>query len=282
MSSAQQYDTDIDALRAHFSRELRRLREHASLSRNRLAEALGCSPQWIYKLEKTDKTVSEQVAYDLDTYFKTEGWERDDGLFHRIYEDLRSSGRRRVLLPGFDAYVRYEARAVGIRCFAPQVVPGLLQIEYYMRGLMDPAAPGETLEARVAGRLERQTILTRDKPPIARFVLDESVLRRPVGGPKVMVDQVDHLIGLAQSPRIQVRIMPFDRVTPAALVGNLILLSFERESDLMYTEASDVGQLTGSKEMVSKAGVDFETIMGEALSRGESLDLLSRAREAYL
>ncbi|MEV5748808.1 hypothetical protein AB0L00_13410 [Actinoallomurus sp. NPDC052308] len=69
---------------------------------------------------------------------------------------------------------------------------------------------------------------------------------------------------------------------PAALTGNLILLSFERESDLMYTEASDIGQLTESKEMVFKAGVDFETIMGEALSQAESLELMSRAREAYL
>lgn len=97
-----------------------------------------------------------------------------------------------------------------------------------------------------------------------------------------MVDQIDHVIGLARSPRVQVRIMPFDRVTPTALVGSLILLSFARESDLMYTEASDVGQLTASKESVFKAGVDFETMLGEALSQAESLDLMSRAREAYL
>ena len=116
---------------------------------------------------------------------------------------------------------------------------------------------------------------------MTRFVLDESALRRPVGGPKVMVDQLDHLIGIAQSPQVQVRIMPFDRITPAALVGSLILLSFEKESDLVYTESGGVGQLTENRDLAFRAGVDFDTIMGEALSQAESIELMSQAQEAY-
>ncbi|GAA4603828.1 helix-turn-helix transcriptional regulator [Actinoallomurus liliacearum] len=282
MSIPQQYDTDIDALRVHFSRELRRLREQASLSRNRLAAALGCSPQWIYKLEKTDKTVSEQVAFDLDTYFKTEGWEKDDGLFHRIYEDLRRAGRRRVLRPCFEQYAAYESRARSVRCFAAQVVPGLLQIEDYARSIMDPSEPPEIRESRVAARMERQALLAREKPPMAMFVLDESVLRRPVGGPRVMVEQIDHLIGLARSPHVQLLIMPLDRVTPAALTGGFILLSFERDEDLMYAESGTISLLEEDKEQIFTAGIHFDTIMGEALSRAESVELMSRVREVYL
>ncbi|MGI5416652.1 helix-turn-helix domain-containing protein [Actinomadura luteofluorescens] len=279
MASDQQ---DPDALRVYFSEELRRTRQRAKLSQSQLANALGCTPQWICQLEKTDKTVSEQTTLDLDTYFKTDGWHQDDGHFHRIHTAIRRAGRHRVLLPGFDAYLRHESRAIGIRCFAAQVVPGLLQTEGYTRGTMDLSEPVETLDARTAGRIDRQAILTRDKPPEMMFVLDESVLRRPVGGQKVMVDQIDHLIGAAQSPHIQIRVMPFHRITPVALVGGLILLSFEREADLLYFETGSVGQLVDREDVVFKAGVHFITMVGEALSQAESIEFMTQAREIYL
>lgn len=281
MSSPHE-ENDLDALRTHFGRELRRLRQRADLSMNQLAEALGCTPQWIHQLEKTDKSVPEQMSLDLDTYFKTDGWKDDDGLFHRIYGALRRAGQRRVLRPGFKNYVEHEGKAIGVRCFAAQVVPGLLQIEGYARGIMDPSESAGIQQARVAGRMERQAILIREKPPMAMFVLDESVLRRPVGGPKVMVDQIDHLIGLAQSPRVQVRITTFEKVTPVALGGGFILLSFEKDADLMYSEAGRIGYLVENRDAVFKAGVDFDTMMGEALPQSESIDLMSRAREVYL
>src|SRR5690606_20295606 len=150
---------DPDALRVHFGLELRRTRLRAKLSQNELAKALGCTPQWICQLEKADKTVSEQTALDLDTYFKTDGWDQNEGHFRRIHQSIRRAGRSRVLLPGFDAYLRHESKAIGIRCFAAQVVPGLLQTEGYARALMMPGESLETLDARVSGRMERQATL---------------------------------------------------------------------------------------------------------------------------
>ncbi|CNF11441.1 Uncharacterised protein [Mycobacterium tuberculosis] len=233
-------------------------------------------------MEKADKTVSPQTAVDLDTYFKTDGWDQDDGHFQRIYKTIRRAGRHRVLLPGFDAYLRHESKAIGVRCFAAQVVPGLLQTEDYARGTMDLSEPAETLDARTSGRINRQAILTGDKPPETIFVLDESVFRRPVGGHKTMVGQIDHLIGWAQSPHVQIRVMPFDRITPVALVGGLILLSFEREADLLYFETGSVGHLVDREDVVFKAGVHFITMVGEALSLAESIEFMSQARETYL
>ncbi|WP_329094544.1 helix-turn-helix domain-containing protein [Actinomadura citrea] len=279
MASDQQ---DPDALRVYFSEELRRTRQRAKLSQAQFANALGCTPQWICQLEKADKTVSEQTALDLDTYFKTDGSDQDDGHFHRIYTAIRRAGRHRVLLPGFNAYLRHESKATSIRCFAAQVVPGLLQTEDYTRGTMDQSEPAETLDARTAGRIDRQAILTRDKPPETMFVLDESVLRRPVGGQKTMIDQIEHLICAAQSPHIQVRIMPFHRITPVALVGGMILLSFEKEGDLLYFETGCVGQLVDREDAVFKAGVHFITMVGEALSQAESIEFMIQARETYL
>ncbi|MFD0683187.1 helix-turn-helix domain-containing protein [Actinomadura fibrosa] len=125
MASDQQ-EQDPDALRVHFGQELRRLRLRAGLSMSQLAKALGCSPQWVCQLEKADKPASEQAALDLDTYFKTDGWEENDGHFHRLYTAIRRAGQHRALRPGFESYLEQESRAIGIRCFAAQIVPGLL------------------------------------------------------------------------------------------------------------------------------------------------------------
>ncbi|MEO3826207.1 helix-turn-helix transcriptional regulator [Actinomadura sp. B10D3] len=272
---------DPDALRVHFGEELRRMRMRAKLSQSQLASALGCTPQWICQLEKADKTVSEQTALDLDTHFKTDGWEHEEGHFLRIYTTIRRAGRHRALLPGFDAYLHHESRAIGIRCFAAQVVPGLLQTESYARGLMMPGESAETLETRVTGRMERQAILTRQNPPMTIFVLDESVLHRPVGGSKAMAEQLDHLIGLEQSLHVDLRVLPYGRVSPAGLEGSFILLSFVQDVDLMYIEAAGVSQLIEGRSTTFKAGVRFSLVMGESLSCTETFELLNRVREEY-
>lgn len=161
------------------------------------------------------------------------------------------------------------------------MVPGLLQIEGYARGVMDKSEPAETLDARVAGRMERQEIFDRVNPLEAMFVLDESVLRRPVGGAQVMVDQIDHLIGLARRPNVQILVMPFERVTPAELAGGFILLSFAKEADLVYVESSAISAMTDNRDETFKTGIKFNLVMGEALSQAESIEFMSRAREVY-
>ncbi|MGI5203882.1 helix-turn-helix domain-containing protein [Spirillospora sp. CA-108201] len=272
---------DPDALRVYFSEELRRTRQRAKLSQTQLANALGCTPQWICQLEKADKTVSEQTAFDLDTYFKTDGSDQDDGHFHRIYTTIRRAGRHRVLRPGFKTYLQYEPNAIGVRCFAAQIVPGLLQTEEYARALMDPSDPEDTLNARVASRLDRQGVFTRDKPAMTAFILDESVLRRPVGGGEVMVDQIDHLVSMSRLVHVQVLVMPFEQVTPEALSGGLILLTFAREPELLYIESGNIGHLTGEPDDVFMAGVYFNRMMGEALNQAESIEFMRQAREAF-
>jgi len=276
------HDPDPDSLRVHFGLELRRLRTRADLSMSKLAKALGCTPQWISQLEQSDKPVPEQSALDLDTYFRTDGWEENDGLFHRIYTAIRRAGRRRVLRPGFEAYLDYEPKAIGLRQITSQVVPGLLQIEGYALGIMDPNESPDIRGERVASRLARQAILARPRPLETMFVVDESALQRPVGGAKVMVDQIDHLIDMTQTPHIQIRVMPMMRVTSSALMGGLILLSFAQGTDLLYVESGGVGQLVESSDAVFRAGVHFHTAMGEALSQAESIELMSRTREMHL
>nr|WP_279433578.1 DUF5753 domain-containing protein [Actinomadura sp. KC345] len=181
-----------------------------------------------------------------------------------------------------------ETRAIGVRCFAAQIVPGLLQIEDYARGIMDRSEPEETLDARVASRMERQAIFSRDKPVMMTCVLDESTLRRPVGGPQTMARQIDHLINAARSPFVQVLIMPFERITTEALAGDMILLSFEKEPDLVYIESGNIGYVIDNRDDVFMTRDDvfmtevyFNRTMGEVLSQTESNEFMRRIQETY-
>ncbi|ROO82968.1 DNA-binding XRE family transcriptional regulator [Actinocorallia herbida] len=270
---------DPDSLRTHFRDELRRLRANAGLSRSRLATALGCTPQWLAKLESGERTVSPRTALDLDTYFKTEGWDSDDGLFVRLHRSLKSAQGSRVLLPGFEAYLEYEKKATVLCEYSAQVVPGLLQTEAYARGTMSLDTPEQTAESRVAGRLLRQELLTAKVPPVAKFVLDASVLLRPVGGAEVMAGQLLRLIELSALPRVGIHVLPFEPVIPAALDSSFTLLGFGDGTDLMYVETGGGAQIIQRPDLVMTGRTRFHTLMGEALSQAESVDLIRRRLE---
>jgi transcriptional regulator with XRE-family HTH domain len=270
-----QRDPDPDSLIGHFGAELRTYRNKADLSMAQLAAALGCSAQWIGQVELADKPPSRPFAIDLDTYFKT------DGSFYRLWKAIKRAGHGRSLLPGFPRFVELEERAVFIRCFAGQVVPGLLQTEPYARAVMNPDELPATLEERVSGRLERQRILAREKPPKILFVLDESVLHRPIGGPEVMRDQLAKLAGFNESPQIQIRILSYSSVTYAGLDGSFLMLSFARDPEVLYVEGPGFAQLIEDREAVRECEVRFDLVLGEALPRAESSKKILRAREDF-
>jgi Domain of unknown function (DUF5753) len=141
--------------------------------------------------------------------------------------------------------------------------------------------PPETLAERVANRMERQAILLRENPPTALFVLDESVLLRPFGGPKVMAEQLDKLAGFAKSEEMQIRILPYSSATYAGTDGMFTVLTFSDDPAVVYSEAPEIGQVVEAKDIVDRCAVRFDLVMGEALPRAESTRMIIKAREAY-
>ncbi len=99
-----------------------------------------------------------------------------------------------------------------IRAYEPQVVPGLLQTEEYIRAITTASFPSENeddWERRVALRLARQDLLKRPVPPQYWVVLEETALRRTIGGRDVMSGQLKHLIEAASQPDITIQVLPF-------------------------------------------------------------------------
>ncbi|MFF0608717.1 helix-turn-helix domain-containing protein [Nocardia tengchongensis] len=140
------------------------------------------------------------------------------------------------LIPeNFDVYVGLEASAQQLSCYQSELVPGLLQTSEYARALNHLGYPEETaaeVDRRVKLRMQRQAMITRRMHPAAvAMVLHESVLRRLVGGAKVMAAQVRHLAELSTRTNVALRILPFAAGVPLGLsTGPFVILEFGSDS----------------------------------------------------
>jgi hypothetical protein len=146
-----------------------------------------------------------------------------------------------VLPAWFRVYIGLEEAASLIRAYEPQAVPGLLQTGDYARALTRagfPTAPAEEIERRVSLRLARQALLTRPNAPRLWVVVDEAVLRRPVGGPDVLRAQLDRLIDATALPNITLQVMPLGAGPHPAMFGPFHILRFPVPElpDIVYVE----------------------------------------------
>ncbi len=148
---------------------------------------------------------------------------------------------------------------------------GLLQNEDYARAILAvyPGVTDEQISERLAARLARQAILTRDDPPAAWFLVDEAALRRCVGSADIMAAQLAHLAGLARLPNITIQVMP--DIAHAGVLGGFAVA--ERAA---YIETAVAGQVFEDADIVSGLITQFDTLRNEALRRSESLALIER------
>jgi hypothetical protein len=183
----------------------------------------------------------------------------------------------------FETYLGLEAAAATIRSFEVQFVHGLFQTADYARAVLGrKTAPPDEIERRVALRLKRQDLLGRPNPPRIWSVMDEAVLRRPVGGPAVMRAQFRHLIEVAGLPRVTLQVVPFASGSHAGESGSFTVLRFEERDlpDVVYLE-----QLTGAIYLDQRADVErylkvANELSAEALTPDETTRFIEQvARE---
>ncbi|TMR42114.1 helix-turn-helix domain-containing protein [Actinomadura geliboluensis] len=257
--------------RTFFGSELRRKREDAGLTGKQLADALGCTPQWISTMESGRK-VSEQSALDLDTYFKT------GGHFHRLWKLVNDVELKTTLPPGFNEYAEQEMNASSLRAFSGSLINGLFQTEEYARAVMGRMM-GDRVTELVAKRMARQTILTRDNPPLVWLTIDEAILHRVIGSPEIMRGQLEALLATSERPGTVLEVMPFHCGYHAGLGGEFTILGFPDGSSAAYTESAGVGTLIQKPDQVADFVVRWDSLRGYALSIPESRAAVKAAME---
>lgn len=248
--------------RIFFGTELRRMREEAGLTGKQLADALGCTPQWISTMESGRK-VSEQSALDLDTYFHT------GGHYFRLWKLAKEIEVQFILPPGFPEYLEYEKKATSYRIFSALLVNGLFQTENYTRSVLT-TTDGANASELAAKRMERQTILTRENPPHIWLVLDEAVLRRTVGSPEVMSEQLNSLLSASERVNTMIQVIPNSSGYHAGLEGSFTILGFDDGLSLAYTESAGEGLLIEKPARVRDKVVRWDLLRGHALPVEES------------
>ncbi|QEU89362.1 helix-turn-helix domain-containing protein [Streptomyces viridosporus] len=179
-------------------------------------------------------------------------------------------------------FMEYSERAVVIRQYAAHVVPGLLQTKDYARAVLKVGrtlSGEEQLAERVALRMGRQERLSAPDRPELWLVLDEAVLRRPVGGLPVMREQLARLLTAGSESHITVQVLPFDQGEHEVMGGSLTVLTLPDGSEIAYTEGAHYGQLIEDPDEVRRFSLTYDRLRAAALPPLMSLDMIRSVRE---
>ena len=239
--------------------ELHRFREAAGITPEQAAYEIRASRSKISRMENGLVRFKERDVTDLLTLYGV----TDEATRTRLVTLARQANTPGwwskygdIMADWFESYLGLEMAASVIRTFELQFVHGLFQTEDYARAvtlLGHTAAPDDEIDRRVSLRLKRQDLLASPNPPQVWSVLDEGALRRPVGGPKVMRAQLNHLTEMARLRHVTIQVVPFDRGGHAAAGGSFTVLRFSEQEvpDVVYLE-----QLTSALYLDKRDDVD--------------------------
>jgi hypothetical protein len=188
----------------------------------------------------------------------------------------------REAYPAFFApVVPFEREAVRIHGWELGAVPGLLQTQEYARALIRSGRPTDSQDAidrLVAARMERQSILTSEHPPMVWYVIDEGVLRHVVGSRTTMAEQLDKLIEAADVPGTVIQVLPFTGDNHAGSDGPVSVYEFTEAPSVCYTECYSGGRIVEAPTEVAHLMTVISLIRASSLSPRESLELTKKIR----
>jgi transcriptional regulator with XRE-family HTH domain len=260
--------------------ELRRLREHAGLTIEKVATALECSDSKISRIETGRVGATPRDVRDMLDLYGVGGEQREALI--QVARDARQKDWWQAYSDTFAVpLVGLEAAASSIRIYGALVVPGLFQTADYARAVIRatrPDLPAAQVERWVQLRMARQELLARDDPPQLCALLDESVVRRPVGSRQVMREQLRHLVEAAALPALQLQVLPFSAGEHAALAGAFSIFGFPdpADPDVVFLEHGRSDLYLENAEEVERHVQAFARLRGAAAGRQRAAAELAR------
>ncbi|TDC81837.1 XRE family transcriptional regulator [Micromonospora sp. KC606] len=183
----------------------------------------------------------------------------------------------------FRLWADIEREAVALRWFELAWVPGLLQTPAYARAtLAGEALTAEEVDHLATARIKRQAILRRDHPPLLVTVVDEAVLRRSLRGrPDLMREQCEHLVACTDLPTVQIHVVPQDTGMYPGLGGPFIIAEMEDGTRYAHVDGQVKAQIIDQRSEIATLERRWARIVGEALPRAQSLDLIRKAATSW-
>lgn len=270
------------ARRRRLSALLRQMREERNLKIESVNKKLGWSSGKLSRMERNEwKLPSVRDMKDL-----AEVYELSDTMRQAIMS-LAGESRQRGWWVDFKDVLRggladFETGASMIRTFEALLVPGLLQTPEYAAAVLrgGRVLSDNDIERKVAGRMRRQEILDAEAAPSVWAVIDEAALRKRVGGPKVMADQIRHLVEVAERPNIDIQVLRDDTGSHAAMDGAFLILDFPDPADLplVYIETATEDLYLEQPEAIQH----YVGVFGHICSSAESPETSVRYLESLI
>ena len=228
--------------------------ERAEFNGKTIAEELGWSSGRVSRLLSGKRGGSAVEVAGFLAVCKVKGAERTRLLElteeQNKYGWLQQYGSR--LPKQVRTLIDHETSAIRIAGFDALVVPGLLQTGDYARAVIQEpeTVPPDDIEDRVSARLARQSLLGRQYAPSFTFFVHEQVLRLPVGGSRVMSDQLHQLIRLSVRPNLTVRLIPTRIGAHPGINGSFRLMEFDRIKPVAYVETENASLFQEEREEI--------------------------------
>lgn len=228
---------------------LRRARDAIGLSQGAVADRMGWSISKVQRIEAGDNAISAtDLRALLDLYRVTDPEEieqlLEEALVSRRQRWWTKPEYRENLTPAMMQLLQFEAQAAEIRSYFPTILPGAFQTPAYadfILGTFKEVLTDDQRRVRQEVRARRREAILESRDTTRHYViLDESVIKREIGGLAVMADQLDLLAEIARQPNIYIRIISLTAGAVLGSSGHFLVLDIVEdgfEDAMLYRES---------------------------------------------
>ncbi|MGW3992977.1 helix-turn-helix domain-containing protein [Amycolatopsis sp. NPDC004772] len=285
-ASAGEQNIGPTARRMILGSQLRRLREEAGITRQQAGYNIRGSESKISRLELGRVGFKERDVTDLLTMYGVEDPNERRAFLDMVKQSNEPGWWRRFgdTMPNwFTDLVGLEEAAARIQIWEPLYVSGLLQIEPYARAIFSHGRSemaDERVDQLVALRMRRQKMFSRPDAPRVWMVLDESVLHRPIGGMKVLKQQLEYLLEMSALPHVSIQILPYSRSGLSAEHAFSLLRFGEPElPNIAYVEYMTGAHYIEKREEIEKYSRALDMLAVDAETPERSRSMLGKRRQ---
>jgi transcriptional regulator with XRE-family HTH domain len=248
---------------------LRELRLVRGKGVRELARMLGILPQLLSAWEMGKRVPApEDIARVLG------GLRVDDSTYDRMMrlamrarDDNWLDSNPSELPPALSGIVEYERTATRITMWSLAIIPGLLQSADYARAVLSGGQLSlQEADLRLVARLARQRILTKADPVRLTAIVGEAAIREEIGGPDIMSDQMDHLLGVADLANVAIRMLPGNIGYHPGLYGPFVLYDFGDMPSIVHLEHSEATAFLHETDVVGKYRRQAKILSDKALT----------------